>query len=168
MGTQATLTPQNTDLTFPLVGSLENHDTISQIGLAMLNHAECGLFAIAKDDNWIALDNNSDGPRLNESLLCRHLKKRLEGHPETSREEWARLKEFALLLHGGPLASCIDYLASAMRTPAISESAIRSAGMAFYDANSQKSEVHEQKARAFFRKLMLQVIEPMSAEELAV
>lgn len=144
----STLTPQNA---FPLTGSLEATDTIAAISLKILDHSKYGLAKVSQgvDDDW----------------LCRHFSDRLNRQPETTRSEWARMKEFCLLFHGSPIAQCIDYLSSAMRTPAIAESAIRSAGDALYRANEEAGTAEE--SRVFFRSLMASVIQPPIEDELS-
>ena len=51
----------------------------------------------------------------------------------------AGLKEDCLMLLGSPVSSCIDHLISRLRAPAITESALRSAGMALIAANKAKA-----------------------------
>jgi len=63
------------------------------------------------------------------------------------------MKKSYLLLLGSPNASCIDHLISGLRTPAIAESAIRSAGIALIDANERKAKRDSQR---FMRNLIEQ------------
>ena len=48
----------------------------------------------------------------------------------------ARLKELCLLHHGSPIAAAIDTMASAHRTNAIAEAAIRASGDKLYQADT--------------------------------
>ena len=50
------------------------------------------------------------------------------------------MKESCLMLLGSPIASCVDHLISGIRTPAIAESALRSAGTALIEANEKKAK----------------------------
>ena len=72
----------------------------------------------------------------------------------TTREQWAGLKECLLLL-GSHIASSIDHLISGLRTPAIAESAIRSAGFALIAANEAKAKQSSQGVNAPYRKVIL-------------
>ena len=93
----------------------------------------------------------------------------LDKYPDgTQRKDIGRVKEIALLHWGSPVMSVVDYLGSAMRTPAIAESAIRSAGNALFEAAERTNPPLARETRELFRQTMAQVIEPMSAEELAV
>lgn len=105
----------------PLCGSLEDEAAIAQIGRLLLNE-ENGL------KTWCVNDA--------ERWLCRHYQQRLTGYPDTTREEWARLKELCLLHHGSPIAAAIDTMASAHRTNAIAEAAIRASGDKLYQADT--------------------------------
>ena len=146
---QQTLTPQNA---FPLVGSLENEDAIAQIGRLLMS------------ESYGFMDASKDSEK--EQWLCRHYQQRLNNYPKTSREEWGRLKELCLLVHSSPVSNAIDYLASAHRTPAIAESAIRSAGSALYAANERSG--HREEVIALFQRVMAEAIAPATDEELAV
>ena len=146
--TQQTLTPQNA---FPLVGSLEDADAIAQIGKLLLGE-QCGLMdaSVNKEEKW----------------LCKHYRQRLDSYPDVDREQWGRLKELCLLVHSSPVSNAIDYLASAHRTPAIAESAIRSAGTAMYAASERMGRKEE--TIELFRRVMAGVIKPASEEELNI
>ena len=143
-----TLTPQNA---FPLSGSLENPDTIAEIGKLLLNEPD-GFKTWAVDDN--------------ERWLCRQYAQRLEHYPDTTRDEWARLKELCLLQHGSPIAAAIDTISSGHRTPAIAEAAIRATGDRFYEAAARHGEDAKEKAQQLFRRIMAGVIPAPSDEEL--
>ena len=82
------------------------------------------------------------------------------------KEEWGRLKELCLLVHSSPVSNAIDYLASAHRTPAIAESAIRSAGSALYAANERSG--HREEVIALFQRVIAGAITSATDEELAV
>lgn len=90
------------------IGSVEA--VIAQIGSLLLNE-ENGL------RTWCVSDV--------EHWLCCHYQKRLSIYLDTTREEWAQLKERCLLHHGSPIAAAIDTLSSGHRTNAIAEAAIR-------------------------------------------
>lgn len=70
----------------------------------------------------------------------------LSDYAGATREQWAGLKESCLLLLSSHIASAIDHLISGLRTPAIAESAIRSAGFALIAANAANhcSEIGDQ------------------------
>lgn len=155
MTTAATLTPQNA---FPLCGSLEDEAAIAQIGNLLLNEKN-GL------RTWCMNDS--------ERWLCRHYQQRLTGYPDTTRAEWARLKELCLLHHGSPIAAAIDTMASAHRTNAIAEAAIRATGDKLYQAaerfsksDSERKPIEE--AQVLFRRVLAGAIAHPSDEELAV
>ena len=155
MTATATLTPQNA---FPLCGSLEDEAAIAQIGNLLLNE-ENGLrtWCISDSEHW----------------LCRHYQQRLTAYPNTTRAEWARLKELCLLHHGSPIAAAIDTMASAHRTNAIAEAAIRATGDKLYQAaerfsESNKEEKPVEKAQILFRRVLAGAIAPPSEEELAI
>lgn len=146
---EQTLTPQNA---FPLVGSLEDTAAIKAVALALLQHAEVGLLTLAQQED--------------EQRLCRLAINLFTAYPkDTTREEIGRLKEIALLSWGSPIAACIDYLCSAARTPAIAESAIRSAGTALFHASEVSGKGSQ--AVSLFRGMMAQSIAPLSEAELA-
>ena len=148
----ATLTPQNA---FPLVGSLEDEKAIKAVALRLITDDAAGLLRCCISDD--------------EQLVCRHLLRVLDKYPDDAkRKEIGRVKEIALLHWGSPIMSAVDYLASAMRTPAIAESAIRSAGNAMFEAAERTDPPLARETRELFRQTMAQVIEPMSDEELAV
>jgi hypothetical protein len=87
----------------------------------MLNHEQCGLKQACLD--------------VEEEKLLQTFEKLLFDYEGTTREQWAGLKENCLLLLGSHIASCVDHLISGLRTPAIAESAIRSAGLASIATN---------------------------------
>ena len=147
---EQTLTPQNA---YPLVGSLENADTIIQIGKLLLNEPY-GMKTLAATDR--------------EKWLCRHYEKRLNSSSNTSREEWARLKELCLLQHGSPIAAAIDTLSSGHRTPAIAEAALRASGDKLYDAAARHGENAKKLTQELFRRIMASVIPAPTDEEHAV
>ena len=126
---------------FPHVGKLESQEAIAAISRQMLAHSEAGLWAIALDDE--------------ERSLLDRFESLLSNYQETTRVQWAELKEACLLLLGSPIASVIDHLVSAMRTPAIAESAIRSAGWQLVKANQAKAEA---RAREFMRSVLRETI----------
>jgi len=147
-----TLTPQNA---FPLVGSLEDEQAIKAVALRLVTDEAAGLLKCCLSED--------------QRLVCRHLLRVLAKYPEEAkRKEIGRVKEIALLHWGSPVMSAVDYLGSAMRTPAIAESAIRSAGNALFEAAERTSPPLAKETRGLFRQTMAQVIEPMSAEELVV
>ena len=149
---EQTLTPQNA---FPLVGSLEDESVIQNIALAILTDKKAGLMLACVDGN--------------EGRLCRHLHRVLLAYPDNvNRADIARIKEMALLYWGGPVAVCVDCIASAMRTPAVAESAIRSAGTALFQAADRPAVGKGKEARRLFRKLIAQAIKPMSEAELNI
>ena len=121
---ERTFTPQEA---FKRVGHLENLDAIASISLKILNDSKSGLWAVALTDA--------------ERELLGKFDSRLKNYAEVSRASWAELKEDCLLLIGSQVAAVIDHLVSAMRTPAIAESAIRSAGFALIQANEAKAKV---------------------------
>ena len=154
MTATATLTPQNA---FPLCGSLEDEAAIAQIGDLLLNE-ENGLRTWCVDDS--------------EHWLCRHYQQRLTSYPNTTRAEWARLKELCLLHHGSPIAAAIDTMASAHRTNAIAEAAIRATGDKLYQAaerfSTNDKEKPVEKAQVLFRRVLAGAIAPPSDEELGI
>lgn len=125
--TEKTDTPQEH---FPHVGSLESQDAIAVIAKQMLGHTQSGLWAVAITDD--------------ERALLGLFEAKLSDYRATSRGDWATLKESCLLLLGSPIASVVDHLISAMRTPAIAESAIRSAGWQLIQANQDKAKARSQ------------------------
>ena len=147
-----TLTPQNA---FPLVGSLEDEQAIKAVALRLVTDEAAGLLKCCLSED--------------ERFVCRHLLRVLDKYPDKAkRKEIGRVKEIALLHWGSPVMSAVDYLGSAMRTPAIAESAIRSAGNALFEAAERTNPPLARETRELFRQTMAQVIEPMSAEELAI
>ncbi|MEO1396455.1 MAG: hypothetical protein AAFV90_26500 [Cyanobacteria bacterium J06634_5] len=106
---------------FEHVGNLESQTAIARIAQQMVNHEECGL--------------KYTYVNVGEENLLQAFDVLLANHSSTSREEWVGLKESCLLLLGPPTASCIDYLISGLRTSAIAELAIWSAGMALIFTN---------------------------------
>ena len=66
-------------------------------------------------------------------------------------QAWRKTKDTnCLLLLGSHIASAIDHLISGLRTPAIAESAIRSAGLALIAANEAKAKQSSQGFMRFF------------------
>jgi hypothetical protein len=133
-----TQTPQEA---FAHVGNLENQEAIALISKQMLGHTQSGLWAVAVDDD--------------DRALLGKFEAKLADYEGTTRAEWAELKEQCLLLLGSPVASVVDHLISALRTPAIAESAIRSAGWQLIQANEAKARLN---AQGFMRKIMSNVI----------
>ncbi len=91
----------------------------------MLSHEQCGLKQVCLDAE--------------EEDLLQAFETLLSDYEGTTREQWAGLKESCLLLLGSHIASCVDHLISGLRTPAIAESAIRSAGMDMVGGNGVPS-----------------------------
>ena len=127
---------------FAHVGSLESQEAIALIAQKMISHAQVGL---------------------KHSCLCTEEEKLLEAfevllvdYAGTTREQWDGLKESCLLLLGSQIASSIDHLISGLRTPAIAESAIRSAGIALIAANEAKAK---QSSQEFMRSLLARAIQ---------
>ncbi|MEM8642678.1 MAG: hypothetical protein AAGG51_28250 [Cyanobacteria bacterium P01_G01_bin.54] len=131
---EKTHTPQEY---FAYVGALESQGAIAVLSQQMLNHEPHGLWAVALDDA--------------ERALLGTFEAKLNQYQTVSRAEWAALKEDCLLLLGSPVASTVDHLVSAFRTPAIAESAIRSAGLQLIQANELKAK---QGAQAFMRGVL--------------
>lgn len=125
--TERTNTPQEY---FAHVGNLENEDAIAAIAKQMLQHSVSGLWSVALSDE--------------ERELLGHFERLLNNYQSASREQWAGLKESCLLLLGSQVANVVDHLTSAMRTPAIAESAIRSAGFALIAANEARAKRQSQ------------------------
>jgi hypothetical protein len=136
--TVRTNTPQEY---FAHVGKLESQEAIALIAKKMLAHKQYGLRQVCLDAE--------------EAELLQSFEKLLSDCKGTSRAQWAGLKESCLLLLGSHIASCIDHLISGLRTPAIAESAIRSAGLALIAANEEKAK---QSSQRFMRSLLAQVI----------
>lgn len=136
---ERTKTPQEH---FPHVGSLENQDAIAHVAKQMLQHTQYGL--------WTACIETAE-----RDLLTR-FEELLSDYQQTSREQWASLKENCLKLLGSQVATTIDHLVSAMRTPAIAESAIRSAGFALIAANEAKAKAASQ---TFIREMLSSAIQ---------
>mgnify|MGYP001067831791 CR=1 FL=1 len=130
-----TATAQNQ---YALAGRLENESVIASIALKMVGDSDHGLKHLCLEEA--------------ETTLCDRITALLNTYSETDREDWAELKIECLKQHGSPIASCIDHLASAARTPAISESALRSAGYAHYEASERKARHTSQ---AWFRNLIV-------------
>lgn len=126
---------------FAHVGSLESQEAIAHIAQQILNHDQCGLRQACVD--------------VGEEELLQAFESLLTNCASTSREQWAGLKESCLLLLGSPIASCIDHLISGLRTPAIAESAIRSAGIALIDANQRKAK---QTSQHFMRRILTHAV----------
>ena len=139
-----TTTKERTDTPqeyYPHVGNLESQDAIATIARQMLTHSQAGLWAVALGDE--------------ERSLLGKFEALLSGYQQATRAEWAGLKESCLLLLGSEVASVIDHLVSAMRTPAIAESAIRSAGWQLIKANQTKAEA---RAQDFMRSILRETI----------
>lgn len=134
-----TQTPQEA---FAHVGNLESKEAIAGISREMMQHTQSGLWAVAMTGE--------------ERALLGRFEKRLANYEQTTRAEWAALKEDCLLLIGSPVASVVDHLVSAMRTPAIAESAIRSAGWQLIQANEAKAKAN---ATGFMREILRSVIQ---------
>ena len=100
----------------------------------MSSHEQCGLYQVCLD--------------VEEEALLDTFETLLSDYAGTTREQWAGLKESCLLLLGSHIASAIDHLISGLRTPAIAESAIRSAGFALIAANEAKAK---QSSQGFIR-----------------
>ena len=128
---------------FAHVGNLENEDAIAAIAKRMLQHEASGLWAVALSDE--------------ERELLGHFERLLNSYQDASREQWAGLKESCLLLLGSQVANVVDHLTSAMRTPAIAESAIRSAGFALIAANEARAK---RQSQAFLRSVLSDAISP--------
>ena len=126
---------------FAHVGNLESQAAITLIAQQMLNHEQCGLKQACLDGE--------------EEKLLQAFEMLLSDYESTSREQWAGLKESCLLLLGSHIASCVDHLISGLRTPAIAESALRSAGMALISANEVKAK---QSSQGFMRQVLTQAI----------
>ena len=145
--TQSDLMPQSIARTntpqeyFAHVGSLESQKAIALIAQQMLSHDQYGLKRACLDAE--------------EKELLRAFEMLLSDYEATSREQWAGLKESCLMLLGSHIASCVDHLISGLRTPAIAESAIRSAGIALITANEEKAK---QSSQRFMRELLAQSI----------
>lgn len=135
---ERTLTPQES---FPHVGNLESQDAIAGIARQMLTHSQAGLWAVALDDE--------------ERSLLGQFEALLSNYQGTTRAQWAEIKEACLLLLGSEVGGVIDHLVSAMRTPAIAESAIRSAGWQLIKANQTKAEA---RAQEFMRSILRETI----------
>ncbi|MEL6854623.1 MAG: hypothetical protein AAFO83_05885 [Cyanobacteria bacterium J06607_13] len=126
---------------FAHVGNLESQEAISLIAQQMLDHEQCGLKRTCLDAA--------------EEKLLQAFETLLSNYKCTSREQWAGLKESCLTLLGSHVASCIDHLISGLRTPAIAESALRSAGMALITANELKAK---QMSQRFMRQALTQAV----------
>lgn len=135
---ERTLTPQEA---FNRVGHLENLDAIAAISMTILNDKKSGLWSVALDDAERELIGKFDDS--------------LKNYGDVSRATWAQIKEDCLLLIGSHVAAVIDHLVSAMRTPAIAESAIRSAGFGLIKANEAKAKAA---CTAFMRQTLSKAI----------
>lgn len=127
---------------FAHVGSLESQEAIALIAQQMISHEQCGLQQACLD--------------VDEESLLGAFETLLANYAGTTREQWAGLKESCLLLLGSHIATSIDHLISGLRTPAIAESAIRSAGFALIAANEAKAN---QSSQRFIRSLLAQAIQ---------
>lgn len=135
---ERTLTPQEA---FNRVGHLENQDAIAAISATILDDKKSGLWTVALNDAERELIGKFDAS--------------LKNYTEVSRAAWAQIKEDCLLLIGSHVAAVIDHLVSAMRTPAIAESAIRSAGFALIKANEAKAKAT---CTAFMRQTLSKAV----------
>ncbi|NEO87351.1 MAG: hypothetical protein F6J87_24295 [Spirulina sp. SIO3F2] len=140
---EKTHTPQEY---FAYVGSLESQEAIAALAKQMLSDRQYGLWAVALD-----------AP---ERQLLKAFEAKLSHYQAVSRADWAALKEDCLLLFDSSIASTVDHLISALRTPAIAESAIRSASLALLRANELKAH---QQAQTFMRDLLKRAIKSSSA-----
>ncbi|MEL6554878.1 MAG: hypothetical protein AAFQ63_15645 [Cyanobacteria bacterium J06621_11] len=107
----------------------------------MINHEQCGLRQACLD--------------VDEEALLEAFETLLSDYAGTTRDQWAGLKESCLLVLGSHTASSIDHLISGFRTPAVAESAIRSAGFALIAANEAKAK---QSSQGFMRSLLARAI----------
>ena len=126
---------------FAHVGSLESQEAIALVAQQMLDHEQCGLYKTCLDSQ--------------EKELLGAFEMLLSDYASTTREQWAGLKESCLLLLGSHVASSVDHLISGLRTPAIAESAIRSAGVALMAANEAKAK---QASQVFMRSMLTQAV----------
>ena len=126
---------------FAHVGNLESQAMIALIARQMLSHEQCGLKQACLDAE--------------EEDLLQAFEILLSDYEGATREQWAGLKESCLLLLGSSIASSIDHLISGLRTPAIAESALRSAGMALIAANEAKAKHSSQ---SYMRQLLARTI----------
>ena len=126
---------------FAHVGTLESQTAITLIAQQMLNHEQYGLKHVCIETE--------------EEDLLQAFEILLSDYEGTTREQWAGLKESCLMLLGSHIASCVDHLISGLRTPAIAESAIRSAGVALITANEERVK---QSSQRFMRQLLAQAI----------
>ena len=126
---------------FAHVGNLESQKAIANIARQMIDHQQHGLKQVYIDPA--------------EEELIRAFDELVFSYSQTTREQWAGLKESCLMLLGSPIASCIDHLISGLRTPAIAESALRSAGIAMIAANEAKAKYSSQ---TFMRNILTQTI----------
>jgi hypothetical protein len=78
---------------------------IALIAQQMLTHEQCGL-------NQVCLDAA-------EEKLLQAFETLLFDYDGTTREQWVGLKESCLILLGSHIASCVYYLISELRTPAM-------------------------------------------------
>lgn len=126
---------------FAHVGNLESQKAIANIARQMIKHEQYGLKHVYIEPA--------------EEELIQAFDELVFSYSETTREQWAGLKESCLMLLGSPIASCIDHLISGLRTPAIAESAIRSAGIALIAANEAKAK---QSSQNFMRSLLTRAV----------
>ena len=126
---------------FAHVGNLESQKAIAHVAQSMLNHKQCGL-------KYACVDAE-------EEKLLQAFETLLSEFEGITREQWAGLKESCLMLLGSHIATCIDHLISGLRTPAIAESALRSAGFALISANEARAK---QSSQSFMRQILTQSI----------
>lgn len=145
--TQTTLRTNTPQEYFKHVGLLESQEAVASVARKMLQDECNGLVqACISQDERELLEAFS-------MLLSNH---------NTSREQWAGMKESCLMLLGSPIASCVDHLISGLRTPAIAESALRSAGMALIEANEKKTR---QNSECFMRQTFREAMYEPTGEE---
>ncbi|MEM9005720.1 MAG: hypothetical protein AAGE59_19625 [Cyanobacteria bacterium P01_F01_bin.86] len=136
-----TRTPQNVAALFPLSGNLENIETVAAIALAIINDQSLGLLVCCQDDS--------------ERELTHDIRDLVSQASNIDRDTWARAKEQALLLGGSPVADCLSFLVSGLRTPAVAESTLRSALGALKHANERRID---NETESFFRGLIKHAI----------
>lgn len=136
-----TRTPQNVAVLFPLSGNLENIETVAAITLAIIGDQDLGLLVCCQDGA--------------ERELTSYIGDLVSRASDIDRDTWARAKERALLLGGSPVADCLSFLVSGLRTPAVAESTLRSALGALKKANERRIDYQTE---SFFRGLIKNAI----------
>ncbi|PSN12324.1 hypothetical protein C7271_23655 [filamentous cyanobacterium CCP5] len=137
MPQEQTRTPQNISALFPLSGHLEDVEVIAEIAKVMIDDPNLGLAVSPIDED--------------EQVLLDRFRLLLDKPQETTREQWAALKEESLLLAGSAISDCVSFLCSGLRTPAVAEATLRSAANALIKANQHKAKRQTQQ---FFRRLI--------------